>query len=392
MILRKPDYYDEFKCIADKCLDSCCSAGWAIVIDDEAMKKYKSYGEDVMAQIDETNKIFCQCGRDCAFLDENKLCKLIIENGEDALCETCAKYPRYFEDYGNVVESMISMSCPEAARIILENEKKDSTVEEVKLEEKYDDEVNDVLLAGLTMSRKHIFSIIQDRSVSLDIRMKRILHFGNKLQKLVFNFERLGKKVYKKEVAVNFLFKIEKLIKSESEYWKKCDYSVLETQILGMGNFPKTIDIVAGLDPITTDWPDAIRAMIETLYLGTDEEYASKKVKYSEISSEYEYMFEHILYYFTYTYFLGSVYDYYSQGMLKLAMLSVVFIKEMNLARWIKLGEPESMTKEDFMNNLIKDVVLYCREVEHSDENLQRIENLLSVHPDLEDKKFLNLL
>ena len=38
MLIVKPDYYNEFKCIAENCPDTCC-AGWQIVIDEESMKK-----------------------------------------------------------------------------------------------------------------------------------------------------------------------------------------------------------------------------------------------------------------------------------------------------------------------------------------------------------------
>ena len=31
----KPDYYDEFQCIADKCSDNCCTGGWEIDIDED---------------------------------------------------------------------------------------------------------------------------------------------------------------------------------------------------------------------------------------------------------------------------------------------------------------------------------------------------------------------
>jgi len=35
----KPHYYDNFKCIADKCPSTCC-AGWQIMIDEGALEKY----------------------------------------------------------------------------------------------------------------------------------------------------------------------------------------------------------------------------------------------------------------------------------------------------------------------------------------------------------------
>lgn len=37
MIYSYPDYYKKFRCIADKCPDTCCS-DWQIVIDDESLE------------------------------------------------------------------------------------------------------------------------------------------------------------------------------------------------------------------------------------------------------------------------------------------------------------------------------------------------------------------
>ena len=40
MLYTIPDYYHEFSCIAGECEDTCC-AGWQIVADEAALKKYK---------------------------------------------------------------------------------------------------------------------------------------------------------------------------------------------------------------------------------------------------------------------------------------------------------------------------------------------------------------
>ena len=40
-----PNYYDKFKCIADKCRHSCC-IGWEIDIDDDTMELYNSIGDE----------------------------------------------------------------------------------------------------------------------------------------------------------------------------------------------------------------------------------------------------------------------------------------------------------------------------------------------------------
>lgn len=43
MILRVPDYFDEFECIAGRCRHSCC-AGWEVEIDEKTFDYYKAVG------------------------------------------------------------------------------------------------------------------------------------------------------------------------------------------------------------------------------------------------------------------------------------------------------------------------------------------------------------
>lgn len=83
MKIRKPDYFDEFKCIASECEDTCC-AGWGIVIDEESHKKYLSvdgtFGDELRSKIineDEEN-VFVLNGDRCSFLNENNLCDIYI--------------------------------------------------------------------------------------------------------------------------------------------------------------------------------------------------------------------------------------------------------------------------------------------------------------------------
>lgn len=40
MKVLKPFYYDNFKCVANECKESCCS-GWSIDIDKKSYYKYK---------------------------------------------------------------------------------------------------------------------------------------------------------------------------------------------------------------------------------------------------------------------------------------------------------------------------------------------------------------
>ena len=50
MKIRTPAYYQNFRCIAGACPDTCCR-GWAIVVDDEAWEKYQSLPGEIGARL-----------------------------------------------------------------------------------------------------------------------------------------------------------------------------------------------------------------------------------------------------------------------------------------------------------------------------------------------------
>ena len=189
MKIRVPEYFKDFKCISSECEDTCC-AGWGIVIDDETYKKYQKvegpFGERLRNEIvhDAGENIFVLRGNNCPFLDEKKLCDIYKNVGEDALCYTCKQYPRYTEEFGSLREVGISLSCPEAARIILRNSKKatfelDENDEEVN---SYND-INAKLYLELIQCRKIILDIIQDREIDLNVRASIVLYFNIKCTK-----------------------------------------------------------------------------------------------------------------------------------------------------------------------------------------------------------------
>ena len=152
MKVRVPNYFNEFKCIASECEDTCC-AGWEIVIDDETHKRYENvegeFGEILRSKIVKSDgeNIFLLNNGNCSFLNEKKMCEIYINIGEDHLCYTCQQFPRYTEEFLDLKEVGLSLSCPEAARIILR--KAENTTfnlsEEDKCESKTQKEVEDDL-------------------------------------------------------------------------------------------------------------------------------------------------------------------------------------------------------------------------------------------------------
>lgn len=127
MKLYAPKYYENFKCIADKCTHSCC-IGWEIDVDDTTLLKYQKsknfYTKKVLESIEDsdTPHFKLTCDDRCPHLNNKGLCKIIINMGEDYLCDICREHPRFynFTNYGQ--ELGIGMSCPEACRIILNSD------------------------------------------------------------------------------------------------------------------------------------------------------------------------------------------------------------------------------------------------------------------------------
>ncbi len=120
-----PNYYDNFKCIAGKCRHNCC-IGWEIDIDEDALEMYESFKGKFSKQlkdgIDYNDNYACfkldGKGR-CAFLNNDNLCDIILNLGEDHLCQICADHPRFRNFYRNVTEIGLGLCCEEAGRIIL---------------------------------------------------------------------------------------------------------------------------------------------------------------------------------------------------------------------------------------------------------------------------------
>lgn len=123
MRIKVPKYFLDFRCIASKCLDSCC-VGWEIVIDEESRSKYSALSCDIGEEIRAKTAHGCfsldSKGR-CAFLDGDGMCRIIRELGEGYLCDICREHPRYFGISADGVEGGLGLGCEEAARLILKS-------------------------------------------------------------------------------------------------------------------------------------------------------------------------------------------------------------------------------------------------------------------------------
>ncbi|MBQ9735963.1 MAG: flagellin lysine-N-methylase [Clostridia bacterium] len=126
MKLFAPSYYQKFKCIADRCQNSCC-IGWEIDVDEGTYGRYAKseapYAKNILRSIEageEGTKHFrLASGERCPHLDARGLCRIISQMGEAYLCEICREHPRFYHDTKSGKEVGLGMACEEACRLIL---------------------------------------------------------------------------------------------------------------------------------------------------------------------------------------------------------------------------------------------------------------------------------
>lgn len=127
-----PQYIQQFKCIGSQCEDSCC-IGWRVNIDHTTYRKYQRVRDrelhsalDLHIKRNRSNpgegnyaRVKLKADSNCPFLNEERLCQIQLQMGEEFLSDVCATYPRTANLVNDVLEKSATMSCPEAARLAL---------------------------------------------------------------------------------------------------------------------------------------------------------------------------------------------------------------------------------------------------------------------------------
>ena len=119
----RPDFYNEFHCIADSCTITCCQE-WKISVDPDTNRKWKkvSAPADVPEQKknlsaytekkDGLRVIQLDSDHHCPFLSENRLCRLVTAYGDKILSETCTTFPREIHRFACHIEETLMPCCP----------------------------------------------------------------------------------------------------------------------------------------------------------------------------------------------------------------------------------------------------------------------------------------
>lgn len=135
----RPDYYDEFSCIAGQCPITCCQE-WKIAVDADTNRRWKKVpppdtipGCAKSQSLDQVSGDVKKCGKNlstytcmkdgirvirldeehrCPFLAKDKLCRLVLAYGDSILSETCTTFPREVHRFADHEEDTLMPGCP----------------------------------------------------------------------------------------------------------------------------------------------------------------------------------------------------------------------------------------------------------------------------------------
>lgn len=371
MKIRVPEYFKDFKCIASKCEDTCC-AGWGIVIDDVTYDRYKNvqgkFGERLRSEIvhEAGENIFVLKGNNCPFLNKEKTCDIYINIGEENLCYTCQQYPRYTEEFGSLREIGISLSCPEAARIMLNNDKK-VTFELSENEEvvsSYND-INAQLFIELLQSRNIVMDMLQDRDIDLRKRVALALLFVDEIQEKIDESEIKEIKSVREKYSDKFF--LEELLEKLEEY--------KDNEGIKYDNIQAYLNVFRDLKHITPNDPLGLNDVLRYFWQADEDEelYILKHKQFVEYYEDKIYKFENILVYFVFRYFMKAVFDYDALAKIKTAIISYMMIRELAVVRYIENNE---FTDED----MVDIAHTYSKDIEHLEENIEALAELFETN------------
>lgn len=367
MITRTPKYYDKFKCTASECKDNCCCGGWLIELDEATAEYYRTlegeFGEKLKSSLmtDEDGDIcFKLTDNRCPHLADNGLCSVCCELGEEHMGVVCKEFPRYTISFSNVTEKGIGLACEEAARIILsddgflltesgecfESQQTDIAKDEQdwQIAEDFEEEEDTGWIEEMLSARNEIFAILSDRTKTVFQRMAEILQFSYDFQEQI-NGEDGGKR------------------KSQEDFTEEFD---VNGNFDIKGNFELLTDIFDNLELLNDKWQDVSVLIREQLFEGTDKEAFADALHMSanDIGGR---VFENLMNYFVFRYFMKAVWDYNPFDKIRFAVCACIIIWEMFTAAQLKKGE--ALTDWD----MIQLVKIFSRQVEYSEENVEAV-------------------
>lgn len=329
MRVTKPAYFDTFRCIADRCPDSCCRE-WDVQVDPESAEIYRALPGElggrlrrVLQDVGGETVMTIENGR-CPMWRDDGLCRIQAELGEDALCHVCREFPRLHHDYGDFLELTLELSCPEAARLILTAPAGPAVSTEVPggEEPEYDAEAMEVLKA----TREKVLGILLDTTRPVGEVLALGLLYGYQAQAELDGGEQ---QPFDGEAALAEAYSMAK-----------------------PGDPGELLEFFGSLEILTPEWEMLLR----------DPAPGAWKPEHLAIAR-----------YFVERYWLQAVSDYDLYSRVKLMAVSCLLVKTLG-------------------GDILRTAQLYSKEIENNTDNVEAILDAAYTHPAFTDDKLLGLL
>ncbi len=177
-----PSFYKDFHCIADRCQHTCC-AGWEIDIDSETLAVYQdvtgAFGKrlsDAVAVSKDSAFFRLDAQERCPFLNQNKLCDIILTLGESALCQICRDHPRFRNFFSDRIEIGLGLCCEAVGALLLKQTEKLRFIQVNDTKGEPNTEPAEEERDFFTF-RDKLFRILQNRQLSIEERIKTVPFF-----------------------------------------------------------------------------------------------------------------------------------------------------------------------------------------------------------------------
>ena len=338
MRIRVPDYYERFRCLAGACPHSCCEK-WEVVMDEASVCLYQqvsgALGEKLrsaMKEDEEGDICFPLNGGRCPFLDDENLCEIHRQLGEQATSITCREHPRFTEDYGPFREVTLSASCPAANALLLGSE---GPLGFMEIETDEPAEEGDPWLEGLLPLRARMLELLTDRTVPLYRRLEQFLLLAAEAQTKLDEDEA-------------------EALPALAELWQSGE----PFPAADRGLFPHALNVLGSLEILEPDWKDLLR-QAETV----------------EPAAQPETLLERIAVYFAFRYLLKCVNDGDLLSRAQMVVLAVLSVERLAAV----CGLAEALRR-------------FSCEIEHSEENLETLQEALCYDETLAFSRFLTTL
>lgn len=315
-----PTFYQPFKCIANRCEDSCCK-DWDIDLDSETERFYNTVqgplGDKLRAKAvtdEDGDRVFRTENGRCPFWNNDMLCDIFIGIGEEHLSETCANFPRVKVEYGCFREHLLSFACPEAARLMLAAD--DAYADFGGERELNAVQEDDDYLSFLLKARERTVGFLLNRGEPFAYRLADCLEFNAQVQSLLNGEEpRPLKLAGAKADGCGFIFALHRGFEIMSPHWREA-----------------LADVAAQADSL-------------------------------RITSDFEQDFEKFALYYVYRYYLEAV----RSG-------DVLYSVKRIICAYLVTGKMDAaFARRDYPYPRMRVLQRYSKEVEHSYENTEKL-------------------